>query len=205
MIKSFLFWMSLLLSTAAAAAEQATDMQVDVHRNGNRYELTASFDTTLSRCAAYHYLTDYDAAKQLPGVVASSAVRESDDKVKVDRVADEQVLFFKIRMRSVVEYTERPLDGVDFTQLSGDSKIFRGNWVIEAKPEGSRLSFSATWEPDTVIPLFVIDHFAKNGLIDHFDAIASLAEKLKAVESGRCTVQELAKSEPSATTRVKGL
>ncbi|HXH72134.1 MAG TPA: hypothetical protein VNI58_04900, partial [Mariprofundaceae bacterium] len=128
MIKSFLFWTSLLLSTAAAAAEQATDMQVDVHRNGNRYELTASFDTTLSRCAAYHYLTDYDAAKQLPGVVASSAVRESDDKVKVDRVADEQVLFFKIRMRSVVEYTERPLDGVDFTQLSGDSKIFRGNW-----------------------------------------------------------------------------
>lgn len=205
MIKIILLWALLLLPTQAMAGEGGTDMQVEVQRNGNRYELMASFDTSLSQCAAYHYLTDYDAAKRLPGVVESSFVRESPNRVKVERVADEQVLFFKVRLRSVMEYTERPFDSVDFTQIAGDSKMFRGNWVIAPKPGGSHLTFRGTWEPDTYIPLFIIDHFAKNGLIKRFNAIAILAEQRKAVETSRCSEQEIAKGEPSATDHVKGL
>ena len=80
---------------------------MDVSREGARYTLLASFDTPLSRCAAYNYLTDYEAAKLLPGVIESSAVREADGKVRVDRTADEQILFMRIRLHSVMEYTEQ--------------------------------------------------------------------------------------------------
>jgi hypothetical protein len=78
-----------------------------------------------------------------------------------------------------MEYTEKPFDSIAFTQLTGDSKTFQGNWEIEAKQQGSTLRFKGSWEPDTLIPLFVIDHFARNGLIDKFTAIARLAVKRK--------------------------
>ena len=39
--------------------------------------------------------------------------------------------------------------------------------------------FRAIWEPDSLVPLFIIDHFAKNGLMDKFNAIARFAEKRK--------------------------
>jgi hypothetical protein len=162
-------------------------LQVDVKRDGSLYTFNASFDTPLTKCAAYRYLTDYEAAKNLPGVVESKANRQSADKVKVERTADEQVLFFYVRLHSVMEYTEKPFDSIAFTQLTGDSKIFQGNWVIEPNQQGSTLKFQGSWEPDTLIPLFVIDHFAKNGLIDRFSAIAALAEKRKYAQPAICS------------------
>lgn len=161
-------------------------LQVDVKRDGNLYTFNASFDTSLSTCAAYRYLTDYEAAKNLPGVVESSAYRQSANKVKVERTADEHVLFFYVRLHSVMEYTEKPFDNIAFTQLTGDSKTFQGSWDIEPNQQGSTLRFKGLWEPDTLIPLFIIDHFAKNGLIDRFNAIAELAEKRKNMQPTSC-------------------
>jgi hypothetical protein len=149
---------------------------VDVKRDGSLYAFTASFDTPLSKCAAYRYLTDYEAAKNLPGVIESLAYRQSSGKVKVDRTADEQVLFFHVRLHSVMEYTEKPFDGIEFNQLSGDSKMFLGAWSIESNPQGSALKFHGLWERPLI--LFIIDH-PRNGLIDRFSAIARLAEKRK--------------------------
>lgn len=161
-------------------------LQVDVKRDGRLYTFHASFATSLSKCAAYHYLTDYEAATNLPGVVKSEASRQSATRVMVDRTADEHILFFSVRLHSVMEYTEKPFDGITFTQMQGDSKTFQGNWDIESNQQGSTLRFKGTWEPDTLIPLFIIDHFAKNGLIDKFSAIAQLAEKRKDILPGSC-------------------
>lgn len=85
-----------------------------------------------------------------------------------------------------MEYTEKPFDSIAFTQLTGDSKTFQGSWDIEPNHQGSTLRFKGFWEPDTLIPLFIIDHFAKNGLIDRFSAIAQLAEKRKDILSTSC-------------------
>jgi hypothetical protein len=167
-------------------------LHVEVTRDGSRYNFSASFDTSLTKCAAYHYLTDYEAAKLLPGVLESVAERQSANQVRVERVADEQVLFFHVRLHSVMEYTEIPFEGIAFTQLEGDSKAFQGSWDIASKARGSSLTFRGVWEPDTLIPLFIIDHFAKNGLIDRFGAIAELAEKRKSLLSDHCENPRLA-------------
>jgi hypothetical protein len=120
--------------------------------------------------------------RRLPSV----AYRESANKVKVDRIADEHILFFNVRLHSVVEYTEKPFDRVAFTQLSGDSKAFHGSWQIVPNQQGSTLRFRGFWEPDSLIPFFIIDHFAKNGLRDKFGAIAQLAEQRKGKLSNSC-------------------
>jgi hypothetical protein len=186
MMKRILFLLPLLISPMTWADAHYPGLQVEVTRNGSLYNFSASFDTSLTKCAAYHYLTDYEAAKNLPGVMESLSERQSANKVRVERIADEQVLFFHVRLHSVMEYTEKPFDSIAFIQLKGDSKSFQGNWVIEPNPQGSTLRFRGIWEPDTLIPLFIIDHFAKNGLIERFDAIAQLAEKRKNLLSSHC-------------------
>jgi hypothetical protein len=192
MTKRILFGLLLMTSTTAWSDAPYSGLQVDATREGSLYSFTASFDTPLTKCAAYNYLTDYEAAKNLPGVIDSLAYRESANKVKVERTADEQVLFFHVRLHSVMEYTEQPFDRIEFLQLTGDSKIFQGNWTIQANQQGSTLKFQGLWEPDTLIPLFIIDHFAKNGLIDRFSAIARLAEQRKELISTSCAEETVA-------------
>jgi Polyketide cyclase / dehydrase and lipid transport len=186
MMKLILSGWMLMTSTMAWSDTQYPGLQVEVKRVGSLYTFIASFDTSLTKCAAYRYLTDYEAAKNLPGVVESLASRESENKVRVERTADEHVLFFHVRLHSVMEYTENPYESIAFAQLSGDSKAFQGNWSIEPNQQGSTLRFQGLWEPDTLIPLFIIDHFAKNGLLDRFSAIAQLAEKRKDMLSNQC-------------------
>ena len=192
MMRRILFWLLLLTACPAWSDTPYPGLQVEVTREGSRYTFVASFDTTLTSCAAYQYLTDYEAAKELPGMVESLAFREARNKVRVERTADEQVLFFQVRLHSVMEYTEQPYERISFIQLSGDSKMFRGDWEIEPNPQGSRLKFHGLWEPDTLIPLFIIDHFARNGLIDRFSAIAMLAEKRKEAFADSCEGEQVA-------------
>ena len=186
MTKLILFLMILTTSNAAWPNDPQHGLHVEVSRSGDLYTLIASIDTSLTECEAYHYLTDYGGAKYLPGVIKSVAYRESANRVKVDRIADEHILFFNVRLHSVMEYTEKPFDRVAFTQLSGDSKAFQGSWQIEPNQQGSTLRFRGFWEPDSLIPLFIIDHFAKNGLRDKFGAIAQLAEQRKGKLSNSC-------------------
>lgn len=186
MYKHIVFFSLFFMASVAKSDIYQPELKVEVSRVGNVYSLAVQFHSSLTQCAAYHYLTDYEAAKSLPGVIESNSVRQSSDTVMVERVADEQVLFLRVRLRSKMEYKELPIEGISFTQLSGDSKRFEGSWHIEPHPQGSTLRFQGMWEPDTVIPLFVIDHFAKNGLINRFGAIALLAEKNKAMLSKSC-------------------
>ncbi|MBI4808556.1 MAG: hypothetical protein HY799_06400 [Nitrosomonadales bacterium] len=192
MTRCILFGLLLMTAGTAWAETPFPGLQVDVKREGSVYTFAASFDTPLTRCAAYRYLTDYDAAKELPGMIESLAFREAPNKVRVERTADEHVLFFHVRLHSVMEYTEQPYARITFTQLCGDSKMFEGHWEIEPNPLGSRLKFQGVWEPDTLIPLFIIDHFARNGLIDRFSAIALLAEKRKDTLPDGCEGSQMA-------------
>lgn len=183
-----LILLGILLSYAELASASAPypGLKVEVQRSGSVYAMTASFDTHLSQCGAYHYLTDYEAAKKLPGVIASTAVRESAHQVKVDRTADERILFFHVHLRSVLQYTEYPMQDISFTQISGDSKSFQGHWHIDPHEHGSTLSFKGSWEPDSYLPNFIIDHFAQNDLLERFSAVARLAEARTGNEDARC-------------------
>jgi len=85
-----------------------------------------------------------------------------------------------------LEFTEYPNQKLAFVQLSGDSKTFEGYWLIEPNLQGSTLGFEGTWEPDTLIPLFIIDYFARHDLEKRFGEIARLAEEQKAKHAGEC-------------------
>jgi hypothetical protein len=188
MKRASILLVALLLPLAANATPFPDDnaLQVSVQRTGSTYLLNARFDTSLSQCAAYRYLTDYESAIKLPGILDSKAFRETDNTVKVERTAEERVLFMRIHLHSVMAFTEYPNNKLTFSQLSGDSKSFSGSWLIEPNPSGSTLQFEGRWEPDTLLPLFIIDHFAKHDLEKRFVEIARLAEEQNTLQTAKC-------------------
>ena len=105
-------------------------IKVDVSQQGPVFHTQASFYLPLSVCQAYRYLTDYDAATQIPGVVASTSTRTDVNKVRVERLLQERILFFPIKMRMVLDVSELPQQGTDFVQISGEAKSYKGTWRL---------------------------------------------------------------------------
>jgi len=186
MMKLIFFFLLFVANNIAWSDAPYPGLQVEVKREHDLYYLAASFDTTLTKCAAYRYLTDYEATQNFPGVIASIVDRQSALKILVNSTIDEHILLFDVRLHLIMEYTEKPFDRIEFTQLKGDLKTFRGSWDIVPNKQGSTLRFKGFLEPDTLIPLFIIDHFIKNSLVDKLNAIALMAEKRKDMPLNSC-------------------
>ena len=147
-------------------------IKVDVSQQGPVFHTQASFYLPLSVCQAYRYLTDYDAATQIPGVVASTSTRTDVNKVRVERLLQERILFFPIKMRMVLDVTELPQQGTDFVQISGEAKSYKGSWRLAPEGAGTVFQYRTESEPDSFLPQAVIEYFIKNRLNSSFEAMA---------------------------------
>ena len=178
LIASFLLLFSTLLW--AESADNLYKVQAAVVREGDTFLITASYHSPLNVCQAYQYLTDYEAATKVPGVIESKATRQADGKVLVERSAEEQILFVKIKLHTLIEYTEYPLVGTEFTQIKGDSKKFTGKWMVSPDGDGTTtIKYSGVLEPDSHVPMFILQYFIQNSLEDRFKVMARLAAERK--------------------------
>lgn len=157
-----------------AQANDADDyqVQVKVNRQDRQFHATASFHLPLQVCDAYRYLTDYDAAKRVTGVLDSKATRLGSNKVRVERWAQDKVLFFTIKLHSVIEYTELPYKGTEFVQVEGDAKSYQGQWRLEPDGDGTVFRFQSVAEPDSGWPMPVLQYFIQNKMRDRFGEMA---------------------------------
>ncbi len=175
-------WCAWMVACACATVWAADDykIKVDVTQQGNVFYTQASFYVPLSGCQAYRYLTDYDAATHIPGVVASTTTRMDAHTARVERLLQERILFFPIKIRMVLEMTELPTLGTDFVQISGEAKSYKGAWRLEPEGAGTWFKYRTESEPDSVFPKAVIEYFIKNRLSSSFEAMAKAgAERLK--------------------------
>jgi hypothetical protein len=175
-------WCAWMVVCACATAMAADDykIKVDVTQQGNVFHTQASFHLPLTVCQSYRYLTDYDAATHIPGVVASTTTRMDARKARVERLLEERILLFPIKMRMVLEVTELPNQGTDFVQISGEAKSYKGAWRLEPEVGGTLFKYRTESEPDSFLPKAVVEYFIKNRLSSSFEVIAKLgAERLK--------------------------
>jgi hypothetical protein len=175
-------WCAWVMVCVCATAMAADDykIKVDVTQQGDVFHTQASFYLPLSGCQAYRYLTDYDAATNIPGVVASITTRLEARKARVERLLQERILFFPIKMRMVLEFTELPNVGTDFVQIIGEAKSYKGAWRLEPEGGGTLFKYRTESEPDSLFPKTVIEYFIKNRLNSSFEALAKAgAERVK--------------------------
>jgi len=149
-----------------------TEPVVQVDRDGDGFQIRASVLVSVTRCEAYQFLTDYEGATAIPGVLESRIISRNHNKVQVHRLVRESILFVPIKLRSVIEYTEIAEKGVEFNQLQGDALQYRGEWIIEPIERGVEFRYSARFVPNSSIPMFVIEYFIGNRMKQQFSAVA---------------------------------
>jgi hypothetical protein len=178
-----LLLIALMLSSATLARPPETDdygLKVQVQRKGEEFHTTASFHVPLDKCQAYHFLVDYDASAQIPGVISSKVTRLALNKVRVELKLEERILYIPIRMFSVLEITELPSYGTDFVQIKGDIDSLKGSWRLSEDESGTSYHYQAIAKPDSALPMFVIRYFIEHRLTERFAALARLATERRA-------------------------
>lgn len=158
--------------SAALADSDDYQIKVDVVQQGDVFQTQASFYLPLNACQSYRYITDYDAATNIPGVMTSTTTRLDARKVRVERVLQERILFFPINMRMVLDVNELPNQGTDFVQISGQAKSYKGTWRLHTDAMGTLFKYRTESEPDSIFPKTVVEYFIKNRLKSSFEAMA---------------------------------
>lgn len=172
--------LTLAAAAPAWAQEDPYELKVDVIQHESTFETHASFKLPLTLCQAWLYLTDHDDATSIPGIVSSKTTRLAPDKVRVERTMRDTLLFFPIRMHTVMDYTELADKGTDFVQVEGEARTHRGSWRIESVEGGGTVfRYHAVSEPDSALPLPVIRFFLDKRLRGSFLTMAQVGAKRK--------------------------
>ena len=183
----FSLTLALLLSQGYAQ-ENANpyDVQVNVSPIEGRFQIQASYVVPIDICNAFSFITAYEGAKNIPGILESKVISRAGNKVRVYRVIEENVLFFPIEMKSTVEYTETPNRLLTFEQISGDTKFYKGSWRLTSDKDKTTFKYEALVEPYSLIPSAVIEYFMNNSIRGRFENMAQRTIQYKAVEKLAC-------------------
>jgi len=155
------------------------DVQIGITPANGRFNINASYAVPIHPCGAYAFLTDYEASKNIVGVVDLQILSRSANKVRVRRTLEENILFFNVELKTVVEYTEVPHRLLSFEQVSGDAKLYKGTWKLAPEKDKTLFKYDAVVDLDSVVPRAVIEYFMKNNLRERLESMAQKAVQYK--------------------------
>lgn len=163
------------------------DLKVDVKRAGDAFLIYVSYIVPISGCQAIAFLTNYEDAKNIPGIVESKVIGRDGNKVRVERLVQERIVLIPIMMKSIVEYTEISQTQLNFEQLVGDTRSYKGSWQIMPEGDGTKLRYESRVELLPFIPRIVIEYFIKNSIYERFEVMAKRAAAMKKISVAGCS------------------
>jgi hypothetical protein len=184
-----LLFLALFVAFSSVWAQENTnpyDVQVSSKGVNGRIHIEASYVVPINVCNAFAFITSYENAKNIPGILESKVISRAGNKVRVYRVIEEQILFFQIELKSTIEYTEEPNRLISFEQIGGDTKLYKGSWRLSPNKDSTVFKYDAIVEPHPLIPLGVIEYFMKNNLKERFEFMAQRARDHKVASTTSC-------------------
>jgi hypothetical protein len=164
------------------------DLDINISRTGARFDVQVQFTAPVSPCQAYGFLTSYEEAKNIPGILSSKVLSRENNKVLVERVAKERILLIPVYLHSTLEFTEVSTAQLNFTQIKGDAKSYSGNWIVSPDKRGARFTHHATFELDTSIPLFIVQYFLENSAAKRFEIMAENIAQIQVAANTSCKI-----------------
>ena len=162
------------------------NLQVNVLRLGDRFQIQVSYVVPLDECQAFAFITDYEGSKYIPGIIESKVISREGNRVRVERLIEERIMFFPISMKSTVEYTETSNLELNFEQISGDTKFYKGAWHLTPDKGGTLFQYESQVEPNLLIPKFIIEYFIRNSIKKRFEKMAERANQKKSNQTLAC-------------------
>jgi len=185
----WLFPLILVLLVPLSQAQDNTNpfnVQVSITPANGRFQINASYTVPINSCTAFAFVTDYEGSKNILGIIEATVISKVGNKVRVRRVIEEDVLFFHVSMKSLIEYTETPNELVTFEQLNGDAKSYKGSWKLISNADKTIFKYDGLVELDTVIPSAVVEYFMKNNLRARLASMALRASQYRPAETMAC-------------------
>ena len=124
-------------------------------------------------------LTDYDNIKNfIPYVIESVLLKDKGDKKTIVQSVRTGIFLFKKTSHLKLKVKEEYCKHIYFEQISGDFKVYKGEWILEyyKEAQGTFLIFKAEVKPDFFAPLFITRHIQKRDLPMILEAIKRRAE-----------------------------
>jgi len=181
------FTLGVLVSISNAAEHQPkTEVGVSVHKVGESFEVKASYLVPMDICNAFAFITDYEDARNIKGIAESKIISRTDNKVIVERKAKETVLLFPLEINTTVEYTEISNRGLNFEQIHGDNKTYKGTWHLEHQGSSTKFVYQSVIEPNSMVPKTVLEYFMKNSIKKRFEAMAARASFKARTPNPKC-------------------
>ena len=163
------------------------DLNVDVQRAGDAFLIHVSYIVPINICQAMAFLTNYEDAKNIPGIVHSKIISRDGIKVRVERHVQERIVLIPIMMKSIIEYTEVSQSQLNFEQLVGDTRSYKGSWQMMSEGDGTKLRYESRVELLPFIPRIVIEYFIKNSINERFQVMAKRAAAMKKISVAGCS------------------
>ena len=182
------FLVILFCFVPAIAQSNPHELDISISRTGARFDVQVQFTAPVNPCQAYTFLTNYEEAKSIPGILSSKVLGRENNKVLVERVAKERILLIPIYLHSTLEFTEVSATQLNFTQLKGDAKSYSGNWIVSPNKRGARFTHQATFELDTSIPLFIVQYFLENSAAKRFEIMAENIAQIQVAANSPCKI-----------------
>ena len=140
----------------------------------------------LSLCQSVIYIRDYEAAKNFPGIKESKIINRSGNQVLVERIVEDRILLIPIQMCLIVQYKEISDQVLNFEQISGDAKYYKGSWRLDPEADGTRFQYRATIELGSIVPNPLAEYFIAIQMTKRFEAIAENATQRLAQKQFSC-------------------
>lgn len=185
-MKHFIVGLLFFISLNPQAATSPYDINLQIYPNGDQFQVVADYKVSLSPCQSMVYLRDYEGAKSIPGIKESKILSRSGNQVRVERVVEDRIMLVPIQIRSIIQYKELSDQIIDFEQVSGDAKTYKGTWRLDPEADGTRFQFRATIEVSSIVPQFVVEYFIKNQISKRFEAMAENATQRAAQKQFSC-------------------
>jgi hypothetical protein len=170
----------------AADHQTKTEVVVSVHKVGDSFELKASYAAPMDICNAFAFITDYEDAKNIVGITESKIISRTDNKVIVQRKAKEIIFLFPLEINTTIEYTELTTRGLNFEQIHGDNKSYKGTWRLEPEGNSTKFLYQSVVEPNSMVPKQVLEYFMKNIVKKRFEAMAARASLKAHTPNPKC-------------------
>jgi len=124
-------------------------------------------------------LTDYDNLKNfIPNIIESGLLKDKGDEKIIVQTVRTGIFLFKKTSHIKLKVKEEHCKHIYFEQISGDFKVYKGEWILEyyQEAQGTFLTFKAEVKPDFFAPLFITRHVQKRDLPVILEAIKRRVE-----------------------------
>lgn len=181
----------LLSMTQIAANAQETTANISVTQQDAIFSVNASIVLPVTSCEAFSLLTDYDSLPNyVPGILETHYERTATNVVKVWQTGEVGVLFFHIKMETLLEMEEIPNQQILFRQIDGDLESYGGEWNFMEVPEGTRVVYMSALTLKHYIPAFMATSILENEISQRFDAIFKEAIARKGKTPSSCMAEK---------------